>query len=185
MLKTIIQYPRDRDLHIQNVLLNIKDTIKLGETEYLLLFNNKELARISLSSLTREIFITFSGSFNLAQYERIHNVILFISKEVDGTIDDSESRLGYLENGEPAYIVNKWSQWTELLNTAKYKTLEGQMVRVMDQTCNELGTGMLVEYKFSTSLNQTSVITECTLITLLGERHYVGETLYIEPTGQW
>ncbi|MFS0863221.1 hypothetical protein [Fredinandcohnia sp. 179-A 10B2 NHS] len=180
MLKTIITI--EKSIDIQTIIKG-SALKKQSDTEFILVNDKKELARITIS----EGYVTFSydGSLKFSEYEQIHNAILTFSQETDGSIDDSGSKLGFLDNGEPAYIITNWSKWTEMLNKAKYKTLEGQMVRVVDKSGNELGNGMLVDYKFKESVNLTSVISECTLITLLGERKYQGDVLFIEPTGQW
>lgn len=183
MLKTIITIDKPIDIH--EILISINELQKLSDTEYLLVHDKKELARITIDPTEAHITFTYDGSLKLLHYEQIHNAILTFAKETVGSIDDSSSKLGYLDNGEPAFIINNWSKWTEMLNKAKYKTLEGQMVRVIDVNGNELGNGMLVDYKFKESVNLTSVISECTLITLLGERKYQGDVLIIEPTGQW
>jgi len=144
----------------------------------------KELATIKHYNKNHTVELRFSGNLRLEEYEIIHNAIITLASATSGKIDDTNSLLGYLGNAEPAYIVTNWVKWTLFLNEAKYKTLEGQKVKLLDVNNEELASGILVDYQYEI-INDTFSITECTLITTFGERKYTGDKLKIEPTDRW
>ncbi|MEK3993128.1 hypothetical protein [Robertmurraya sp. FSL R5-0851] len=60
-----------------------------------------------------EIVIEYSSELQLEEYTILHDVITHIHIITKGTVDDSKSFLGYLSNGEPAYIMTNWESWIQ------------------------------------------------------------------------
>jgi hypothetical protein len=100
----------------------------------------------------------------------------------EDAIDERGCQLGYLENGEKAYLIKNWEEWKAFLMKAKLRTLEGQNVQALNSAGEELGSGLLAEYETSSNPFR---INSCTLITLFGERKYAGENMRIVPTNQF
>ncbi|KGX87253.1 hypothetical protein [Pontibacillus marinus] len=144
--------------------------------------NKQEQITVILNKTNQKITLTFSPQLNLEQFTTIHQKIMELIQCFDSKYDDSNSLLGYLKDGEGAYIITNWSKWYKLLQDARLKTLEGQKVRILDQKENELGSGIFVDYKRDT---EHLTIIECSIITLFGEKAYSGTNLKIEPTNEW
>ena len=60
-----------------------------------------------------ELTLEYSSELLLADYMLIHKIILQIQAGNPAEIDDSNSFLGYLANGEPAYIIRNWGPWLQ------------------------------------------------------------------------
>ncbi|MCH1626333.1 hypothetical protein [Fredinandcohnia quinoae] len=183
MLSTRVECHKNIDFHS---FLSDHGITQIGTNTYSVhTKENKQISTVTTHIDKNIIVFTFLESLKLSEYEQIHHLICLLAEEFEGVIDDTESQLGYLENGEPAFIIKNWAQWTMLLNEAKYKTLEGKMVDILNENGDELGSGMLVDYKFDLSIDQTSIITECTIVTMLGERTYSGNPLVVKAGNQW
>lgn len=127
----------------------------------------------------------YGKNLSMDDYEIIHNCIMHVHNLVGGRIDDSNSLLGYLENGEGAYIITNWEEWYAFLHKARYKTMEGQKVKVLDAGGDELGSGLLTDYKIDRDSDVSFVVNECTLITTSGEQTFYGDYLKIVPVNDW
>ncbi|WP_243292496.1 hypothetical protein [Bacillus sp. FJAT-47783] len=149
---------------------------------YIFKTNNRELLRAEYTSDDDSAVFKFSPGLNLEEYTTIHHLLKEILQDGKLNFDDSNSLLGYLKNGEGAYILTNWYKWYEFLQDAKLKSLEGKKVRVLDEKERELASGLFVEYKKD---NASHKIIQCSVITLLGERTYSGNALKIEPTNEW
>ncbi len=143
----------------------------------------KELARLEADTINGEASITFPGSLNMSEYTSIHLAIKGLLSELEGTIDDSNSLLGYLPTGEGAYISTNFSAWELFLLRAKHESMKGQKVKVLDHEGRVLNEGLLMDYTESSS--NGFGITSCTLITAAGEQTISRPSLKIEPTGSW
>jgi hypothetical protein len=143
-----------------------------GEKHYIHVLHEKN---------NQQIVFTFSNHLSFEQYQQIHNMIANIQQHIKGTIDDSNSLLGYLSDGRGAYIITNWNEWAYFIMSAKLKALEGQKVIVYNDKEIELGNGLLLDYK----LNESACIYECTLITTFGERTFRDKPLLIKPTNKW
>ncbi|MEH7305984.1 hypothetical protein [Neobacillus drentensis] len=66
-----------------------------------------------------ELTLQYSSELLLADYMLIHKLIMQIQDGNPAVINDSNSFLGYLANGEPAYIIKNWGPWLEYLNSSK------------------------------------------------------------------
>ncbi|WP_175987732.1 hypothetical protein [Bacillus sp. Marseille-Q1617] len=143
--------------------------------------NSKIHLEAEADFINRTIEISFSPQLNLEEYKTVHLLFIELIKELDAQYDDSGSLLGYLSEGTGAYILTNWEQWISFLQEAKFRTLEGKKVRVLDEAGKELAAGMFVNYSADVSSN----IKECTVITLFGERTYKGDNLKVEATNEW
>ncbi|WP_102345078.1 hypothetical protein [Bacillus sp. Marseille-P3661] len=132
----------------------------------------KTIGSITMDHEDSKIKFEYGGNLTMDQYEIIHNSILYVNELVEGKIDDSNSLLGYLENGEGAYVVTNWNEWYTFLHKAKFKTMEGQKVKVLDEDGVEIGTGLLMDYKLASDSSDSFIVTECTLITTDGEETF-------------
>ncbi|AST93058.1 hypothetical protein BC6307_18240 [Sutcliffiella cohnii] len=70
---------------------------------------DKQIADVKVNDNLIEI--SFLEDLELKEYILLHEVIKSIQLDVKGTIDDSNSFLGYTELGERAYIIRNWSKW--------------------------------------------------------------------------
>ncbi len=143
--------------------------------------NSKIQVEAEADFIDRTVEISFSPQLNLEEYKTVHHLLVELIKELDAQCDDSGSLLGYLSEGNGAYILTNWEQWVSFLQEAKLRTLEGKKVRVLDEAGKELAAGMFVNYVADASSN----IQECTVITLFGERTYKGDNLKVEATNEW
>jgi hypothetical protein len=65
----------------------------------------------------------YSSELLLEEYIIIHDVISRLIEGNDVKIDDSKSFLGYLSDGEPAYIKTNWDLWINHINASMKKCL--------------------------------------------------------------
>ena len=143
-------------------------------------FNHKTLA--TLQENEEEIVFSIHPQLDMAEYEVLRDIILQITSGHNVEIDESECQLGYLENGESAHLIHNWQAWKTFLMEAKLRTLEGQNVLIKNELGEELGNGLLAEYKIET---EPFRITSCTLITIFGEQKFDSDSITIEPTNQF
>lgn len=184
MLSTTILYKEDKATLINEVLQDHQFFNKADQTFSYRTENFKELATAIYEKSTTTLAIQYGEALSFKEYELLHHLILSINASINGEIDDSKSLLGYLENGEPAYIITNWDSWTTFLNKAKHVSMEGQKVKVYNEVGLEVGSGLLVGYDSDRTNQKQFIITSCTLVTLFGERTYTGKQLTIEPTGE-
>lgn len=59
--------------------------------------------------------VQYSGELTLSEYIKIHEIINYLQKKVNGEIDDSNSFLGYLPDGESVYITKNWDKWVNYI----------------------------------------------------------------------
>lgn len=180
MLITTITY-NDKNHSLVNID-GISATRKKTPEHYVIEHNGQTLGSIYLKN--ESVHVEFEENLTLEAFTIIHHIILEISNKVNGQVDDTHSQLGYLKDGEPAFIITNWEKWYAFLNEAKLKTLEGQKVHVFDEE-DELGSGILMEYQLEPSINEEFIINQCTLITTFGERKFSGKNLKIEPANEW
>lgn len=182
MLSVQISYPNQ--INIEEIL--IKAGFKKTSQTYILeTSSQKELARGNHEENMNNLTITFPKNLALEEYKQIHKAISSIANQSVCTVDDSNSQLGYLQNGEVAYILTNWSQWIYFLERARHRSMEGQKVRVLNENGFEIGNGILTEYTITDSLEDGFQIEKCTLITTFGESSFLGPNIKIEPTGEW
>ncbi|SEM98515.1 hypothetical protein SAMN05192533_107232 [Mesobacillus persicus] len=145
-----------------------------------IIYNNKTLATFQAED--DGVVFSIHPQLEMAQYEILRNVVLEVTSDSNVEIDETECQLGYLANGETAYLIKNWEPWKEFLMGAKLKTLEGQNVILKNQEGEELGNGLLAEY---TTVSDPFRITSCTIITIFGEQKFEDPNLLVEPTNQF
>lgn len=160
--------------HIQS------ENIKKSGGKYMVYRGNKSLATIQGTG--SEVEFQIDPYLGLEEFQFLRDIILELSYGNEAAIDERDCQLGYLENGEKAYLIKNWEAWKTFLMKAKLKTLEGQNVQALNEEGEELGSGLLAEYEISINPFR---ITSCTLITLFGERKFEGENIMIVPTNQF
>ncbi|NKE06964.1 hypothetical protein [Mesobacillus selenatarsenatis] len=144
------------------------------------MMNNKTLASIKENGNVVEFHI--DPYLGLEEFQFLRNLIMELSYGNEAAIDERDCQLGYLENGEAAFLIKNWEEWKLFLMKAKLRTLEGQNVQALNPEGDELGSGLLAEYEIAEGPFR---ITSCTLITLFGERKFEGENIKIVPTNQF
>ncbi|MEI5908246.1 hypothetical protein WAK64_14400 [Bacillus spongiae] len=170
------------NLEFVEELLRAYKFTKQKET-YVLKKKNNIFINATINHSSCKLKTEFSPHLTLEQYEEIHDIHVHLIKELNTTkYDDRNSLLGYLQNGEKAYIITNWEKWYSFLQEAKYKSLEGKKVMIQDESKQELASGLFLSYD---SDPNTAKITRCTVITLFGERTFKGDGLTIEPTNEW
>ncbi|WLR54149.1 hypothetical protein LC048_17015 [Mesobacillus subterraneus] len=142
--------------------------------------HNKTLA--TLKETGKEVEFQIDPYLDLDEFQFLRDIIMEFSYGNGDAIDERGCQLGYLENGEKAYLIKNWEEWKLFLMKAKLRTLEGQNVQALNLEGEELGSGLLAEYEIAESPFR---ITSCTLITLFGERKFEGENIRVVPTNQF
>jgi hypothetical protein len=154
--------------------------IKKSGSNHSVYRGNKSLATIKDNGNETEFLI--DPYLDLDEFQFLRDLIIELAYGNEDAIDERGCQLGYLENGEKAYLIKNWEEWKAFLMKAKLRTLEGQNVQALNESGEELGSGLLAEYKISAHPFR---IHSCTLITLFGERKFEGENLRIVPTNQF
>ncbi|MEH7452446.1 hypothetical protein [Gottfriedia acidiceleris] len=167
------------DLSIDHIL-HMKG-FRIQEGTYFYSNGNIQLEGV-IDSDKRSLKINIPPQLNLKQYTIVHHLIKNLILNLIAEYNDSQSLLGYLTNGEGAYIITNWDYWVAFLQKAKLRSLEGKKVQVFDETNKEIASGLFISYKMD---EQSSNITECILITYFGERSFKGSNLLIEATNEW
>ncbi|PFM79967.1 hypothetical protein COJ46_11610 [Bacillus sp. AFS077874] len=174
------------ELHSISPDLSIEDALHLRgfgiqKGTYFYTKGNIKLEGV-IDSDKRSLKINIPPQLNLKQYTIVHHIIKNLILVLNAEYNDSQSLLGYLTNGEGAYIITNWDYWVAFLQKAKLRSLEGKKVQVFDETNKEIASGMFISYKMD---EQSSNIIECILITHFGERSFKGSSLLIEATNEW
>ncbi|PGL72049.1 hypothetical protein [Bacillus sp. AFS055030] len=167
------------DQSIEQILY--EQGFKIQDGTYIYTKSNIKLEGV-LDSHNRSLKINIPPQLNLKQYTIIHHFIKNLILVLTAKYNDSQSLLGYLSNGEGAYILTNWEHWVAFLQKAKLRSLEGKKVQVFDDSNKEIASGLFISYKMD---EQSSNITECILITHFGERSFKGSNLVIEATNEW
>jgi len=66
----------------------------------------------------KRVMLEYSSELLLEEYIIIHDIISRLREGNDVTVDDSKSFLGYLSNGEPAYMITNWEPWIQYLQSS-------------------------------------------------------------------
>ena len=123
----------------------------------------------------------FAQNLSMKEYKAINAFLKEIIEAFNGTIDDENSKLGYLADATPACIVTNWEKWETFLVKAKLRSLEGKKVMALNTDGETLIEGLLVEYGSSVDEETGSLtISSCTVITIFGERTVKEDALSIE-----
>jgi hypothetical protein len=158
---------------------------KYSDGSYVL--NEKKFAytaKIDNDAQNKKLVLQFSKELSFEQYKHIHKIIRTIAENIHAEIDDELALMGYLENGEEAFIFHGWSSWMRFLEGAKHVSMEGQKVQVYNEQLL-VGEGILIEAVKDEISNDDFQIVQCTVITIDGEKSILGENLKIIPTGEF
>ncbi|CAM3848382.1 hypothetical protein [Mesobacillus zeae] len=156
-----------------------KITSKFISGEHII-YRGKSLASI-IPGHDSTVFL-IDSRLELNEYQLLRDIIVNMTEGTTSQIDDSECQLGYLENGDKAFLLENWEEWKTFLMGAKLRTLEGQNVLVKNEDGKDLGSGLLAGY---TSEKIPFRITGCTLITASGEKTFTGNSLEFEPISRF
>jgi hypothetical protein len=77
---------------------------------------DKFIAHIKMNK--NVVTLEYSSELLLEEYIIIHNLISQLREMGAVEIDDSRSFLGYLADGEPAFIVTNWRPWLNHINNS-------------------------------------------------------------------
>ncbi|MCT8140420.1 hypothetical protein H1D32_23610 [Anaerobacillus sp. CMMVII] len=141
-------------------------------------------ATINHDSTAKKLHLTFSKELSFEQYKHLHKMIKSIAENIHATVDDHLALMGYLEDGNEAYIYHGWNKWMQFLEGAKHVSMEGQKVQVFNET-QLLAEGILLELEKDEDTIDEFKIIKCTIITKTGEKTLTGEHLRIIPTGEF
>lgn len=144
--------------------------------------SNKRYGDIDVHHSADKYTFSFPDSEGFLKYLAIHQLLVQILQEVEGTFDDTAAFMGYLENGEPSYILTNWQAWVDFLQGAKHVSMTGMRVKVFNDKYIPLEEGVLLEYSVT---NNPFNVTSCTLLTEQGEKKLNGEHYIIEATSQF
>ncbi|MGX6444704.1 hypothetical protein ACWM35_15960 [Neobacillus sp. K501] len=111
MLSTTLTFQQNVNL----AKLNLPFIKKVNERHFQIFLDSAEKV-IADIKLDDNIFtFSYSSELLLEEYVIIHDIIARLQKDNSVNIDDQKSFLGYLSNGEPAFIVTNWDNWMEYI----------------------------------------------------------------------
>ncbi|MBB5174820.1 hypothetical protein [Texcoconibacillus texcoconensis] len=126
----------------------------------------------------KKVIISFPKALSLQALQTVNETISLIAEQLQAEVDDQETKLGYIENGQPVYIYHNFRQWVPYLTDAKYRSLKGQHVDVYNAGVH-LISGLLTEVDIQAH-EQSVTIQSLTLITTEGEETLYGDALQLE-----
>ncbi|MBU9721808.1 MULTISPECIES: hypothetical protein [Bacillaceae] len=131
------------------------------------------------------IELQFPQEVAMEDCQNIYNIISHIADHTEGSVHDSNAHIGYDEAGNKVFIYHGFSVWTDFIDKAKHKSLEGQKVAVYYGD-DIIGEGILLTYKRKqVSSNKKEDVLSCTLVTTEGEQTFHGENMEIVPMTEW
>ncbi|MBU9713252.1 hypothetical protein [Evansella tamaricis] len=133
----------------------------------------------------KKLILQFPKEVTMEDCKTINEIITSITNEIKGDVDDQGAHIGYDKHGKEIYIYHGFYKWSDFINKAKHRSLEGHKVSVLHGE-NELGEGILLTYeRRKISNDQRGDIVSCTLITKEGEQSFYGEAIEVIPITQW
>lgn len=179
MLQVIFSYKNEQPIYETMRSLQYK----FNEDAYI--FNGfNYTGKIIHDASNKKLTMTFSKELSFEQYKHIHKTIKAIKEAIIGQIDDSLAFMGYLKDGEEAFIYHNWDQWLQLLEGAKHVSMEGQKVEVYENS-EIKGKGILISTKIDEEKKDDFTIVSCKIITKSGEKTLTGKQLRIVATGEF
>lgn len=108
MLSTVITYQEKQTIPPISTFPFIR---VLDKTHYQIYLpsGDKVIGELSLSD--EVLTITYSSELMLNEFMIIHDLITQLTNKHDCIVNDSNSFLGYLPDGESAYIMTNWTPW--------------------------------------------------------------------------
>lgn len=98
--------------------LNIPFLKKITKKHYEIYLDSADKALGYIYILDNVIKLEYSSELLLEEYIIIHDIITRLSEENSVVVDDSRSFLGYLSDGEPAFIITNWKSWINHINNS-------------------------------------------------------------------
>lgn len=119
MLSTTLTFDQQVDLSTFN-----SPFIKRRKNGYFEIYlDNADKLLGNIQILDTVLTIEYSSELLLEEYIIIHDVISLLIEGTDVKVDDTKSFLGYLSDGEPAYIKTNWDLWINHINASMKKCL--------------------------------------------------------------
>ncbi|MFP7299737.1 hypothetical protein [Neobacillus niacini] len=91
---------------------------KRKDTHYEIYLDNSDRSLGDVYISQNGVKLVYSSELLLEEYIIIHDLISRIREGNDVIVDDSKSFLGYLSNGEPAYMIKNWEPWIQYLQSS-------------------------------------------------------------------
>jgi hypothetical protein len=91
---------------------------KRTNTHYEIYLESADKTLGNVYILENIVKLDYSSELLLEEYIIIHDIITQLQEDNAVIVDDSKSFLGYLQNGEPAYIVTNWKSWINHINSS-------------------------------------------------------------------
>jgi hypothetical protein len=91
---------------------------KRTKTHYEIYLESADKSLGNVYILDKVVKLEYSSELLLEEYIIIHDIISRIREENTVLLDDSKSFLGYLQDGEPAYIITNWKPWINHINNS-------------------------------------------------------------------
>ncbi|NWQ44425.1 hypothetical protein MLOOGBEN_27430 [Bacillus sp. EB106-08-02-XG196] len=91
---------------------------KRSDSHYEIYLDNSDKALGDVHIAKNGVKLEYSSELLLEEYIIIHDLISRLREGNDVVVDDSKSFLGYLSDGEPAYMIKNWEPWIEYLQSS-------------------------------------------------------------------
>ena len=91
---------------------------KRSDSHYEIYLDNSDKALGDVHIANNGVMLEYSSDLLLEEYIIIHDLISRLREGNDVVVDDSKSFLGYLSDGEPAYMIKNWEPWIEYLQSS-------------------------------------------------------------------
>ncbi|MEW9052567.1 MAG: hypothetical protein AB2392_15505 [Neobacillus sp.] len=114
MLSTTVTF--DQPIEISTSISPFLKKKSQGHFQIYLEKIDKLIAEIKMNK--NVVTLEYSSELLLEEYIIIHNLISQLREMGAVEIDDSRSFLGYLADGEPAFIVTNWRPWLTHINNS-------------------------------------------------------------------
>lgn len=109
MLSTTITYEEN----VNSSIITSPFIRKVSTTHYQIHLTSTDKVIGDINVSQNVVTIQYSSELLLEEFIIIHDVISHLKNE--SMIDDSNSFLGYLPNGDSAYIIRNWKPWLDYI----------------------------------------------------------------------
>ncbi|WP_280769280.1 hypothetical protein [Salipaludibacillus daqingensis] len=178
MLKVLLYYKKENGIY---PILS-KFGFKLNEDHYIRELKADSFIVKAIHNNTAKV-VEFSCKDEVSYdgCKEMHEMITHIAENLNAKIDDSDAMLGYNAEGNPTYLVHGFQSWSEFLDQAGHRSLEGHKVECFDGKVF-LGKGIFISSDMATKdINENPKIPSCTIISSEGEETFLGDKLKIIP----
>ncbi|MDQ0255425.1 hypothetical protein J2S74_002807 [Evansella vedderi] len=181
MLTTEVIYKKDGMLN--TLLQSFGFHLNNGEYSLALPTTKRKLKLIPYQD-KKTLKLTFPENVSMKDCQIIYEIIYTLSEELQGNVKDENALLGYDNAGQKVFIYHGFPNWSDYINEAKHKSLEGQMVSVSHGE-EILGEGMLLTYDKKEDTSNGTIFISCDILTKSGEQSFFGENIEVTPITQW